>query len=239
MPLPKVDVPVFETTLISNGKKVKFRPFLVKEQKLLLMALESKESDDVINTVKQILHNCIITEIDVDDLPIFDIEHLFLQLRARSVGENVELKYKCNAILEDEKRCNGIVEIDVNILDIVPTKSPDHSEKIELTKTMGLVMKYPSFNNLDISSKNQVDQTIDMIINCINFIYDEDQIYYAKDSTKEELVEFIENLTQDDLEKIQHFFKTMPYLKKDLDFNCPKCGYKEKIVVEGIENFFM
>ena len=239
MALPKIDVPVYEATLISTGKKIKFRPFLVKEQKLLLMALESNETEDAVNAVKQILNNCILSDISVDDLPIFDIEYLFLQLRARSVGENVSLKYKCNVILEEDKRCNGISEIDVNILDITPIKNPEHSEKIEISKKMGIVMKYPSFNNLNIADKSPADQTIDVIINCINYIYDEDQIYYAKDSTKEELVEFIENLTQDDMEKLKKFFNTMPFLRKELDFKCPKCGHQEKVLVEGIESFFM
>ena len=246
MALPKIDVPTYETTLISSGKKVKYRPFLVKEQKLFLMASQSSDEKETIDVVKQVLNNCIISDIDVDDLPTFDLEHLFMQLRARSVGEVVNLKYNCNNTVKDDKgedkTCGGLVKFDLNILDIKPTIDADHNSKIEITDKLGIVMKYPTLGmvkNFDNLQSESIDTIMDVIVNCIDFIYDDEQMYYAKDSTKEELMEFVDNLQQDDLEKIQKFFTTMPKISKPLDFKCGKCGYEEKIVVEGIQNFFV
>lgn len=246
MALPKIDVPVYETKLISTGKKVKFRPFLVKEQKLFLMTAESSDIKEVTNTVKQVLNNCLITEVDLDNLPSFDIEHLFIQLRARSVGEIVNLKYTCNNEVKDEsgdtKKCGGLVKFDVNLLDLSPEKQDNHSNKIELTDKLGIVMKYPSFSLLnydDVTEENKLQKTIDAIVSCVDYIYDADSIYYSKDTPKEELVEFVESLQQDDIEKIQLFFTTMPKIKKQLEFKCKKCGHEEDISVEGIENFFV
>ena len=246
MALPKIDVPTYETTLISSGKKVKYRPFLVKEQKLFLMASQSTDEKETVGVVKQVLNNCIISDIDVDDLPTFDLEHLFMQLRARSVGEVVNLKYNCNNTVKDDKGedkvCGGLVKFDLNILDIKPIIDPDHNSKIEITDKLGIVMKYPTLGmvkNFDNLQSESIDTIMDVIVSCIDFIYDADQMYYAKDSTKEELMEFVDNLQQDDLEKIQKFFTTMPKISKPLDFKCGKCGYEEKIVVEGIQNFFV
>jgi hypothetical protein len=246
MALPKIDVPTYETTLISSGKKVKYRPFLVKEQKLFLMASQSNDEKETINVVKQVLNNCIISDIDVEDLPTFDLEHLFMQLRARSVGEVVNLKYNCNNIVKDDKGedkpCGGLVKFDLNILDIKPTIDKDHDSKIQITEKLGIVMKYPTLKmvgNFDNLQNESIDSIMEIIVSCIDFIYDDDQMYYAKDSTKEELLEFVDNLQQDDLEKIQKFFTTMPKISKPLDFKCGKCGYEEKIVVEGIQNFFV
>ena len=246
MALPKIDVPVYETTLISSGKKVKFRPFLVKEQKLFLMAAQSDDEKETVDVVKQVLNNCIITDIDIESLPTFDLEYLFMKLRARSVGEVVNLKYNCNNTVKDDKGedkvCGGLVKFDLNLLEIEPTRNEEHNNKIEITDKLGIVMKYPtlgmvkSFYNLQSES---IDTIMDVIVSCIDFIYDADQMYYAKDSTKEELMEFVDNLQQDDLEKIQKFFTTMPKISKPLDFKCGKCGYEEKIVVEGIQNFFV
>lgn len=240
--LPKIDTPVYETKLISSGKKVKFRPFLVKEQKLLLMAFESNDTKETINIVKQILNNCLLSKVDIDELPSFDIENLFLQLRARSVGETISLKYNCNNIVENDKKCNGLVQFDLNLLELEPIKETKHSNKIEITNKLGIVMKYPSFSNINIdivNEENEIEKTIELITKCIDYIYDNEQIYYAKDSTKEELIDFVENLQQDDLEKIQNFFLTMPKIKKELNFKCPKCNYEEKLNVEGLQNFFV
>lgn len=246
MALPKIDVPTYETTLISSGKKVKYRPFLVKEQKLFLMASQSNDEKETIDVVKQVLNNCILTDIDIEELPTFDLEHLFMQLRARSVGEIVNLKYNCNNTVKDDKGedkvCGGLVKFDLNILDIKPTIVEGHDNKIEITDKMGIVMKYPTLKmvkDFDNLQNESIDTIMEIIVSCIDFIYDDEQMYYAKDSTKEELMEFVENLQQDDLEKIQKFFNTMPKISKPLDFKCGKCGYEEKIVVEGIQNFFV
>jgi hypothetical protein len=246
MALPKIDVPVYETKLISSGKTVKYRPFLVKEQKLFLMAAQAADEKETIDVVKQVLNNCIITDIDVDDLPTFDLEHLFMQLRARSVGEVVNLKYNCNNTVKDdkgeEKSCGSLVKFDLNILDIKPIIDEKHSSKIEISDKLGIVMKYPTLSLIkDVGNlaNEDVDTVLNVIVSCIDYIYDEEQMYYAKDSTKEELLEFIENLQQEDMEKIQLFFTTMPKIAKELDFKCEKCGYEETITVQGIQNFFV
>jgi hypothetical protein len=243
MALPKIDTPTYETKLISTGKTVKYRPFLVKEQKLFLMASQSEDAKEVVNTIKQVLNNCILTNaVKVDELPVFDLEHLFLQIRARSVGEVVNLRYTCNNDVLDEnketKKCGGLVKVDLNLLEITPTKTPNHSNKIELSPKLGIVMKYPNFDIVQKLNIQSEADLLDLVISCIDYIYDEEQLYYANKTSKEELEEFIENLQQSDLEKIQTFFQTMPKLSKKFDFKCPKCGYSEEINVEGIQNFF-
>jgi hypothetical protein len=244
MSLPKIDVPVYSTKLISTGKTVKYRAFTVKEEKLFLMANESEEVDTVIDTIKQVLNNCIVTKgINVEELPLFDIEYLFLKLRAVSVGEVVNLRYKCNNILpklegEEEKKCNHIVEIDLNLNEITP-ESVKIDKTIQITDTMGVTMKYPTFDLLkEFDANQEVDSIIKMTVKCIDFIYDKDNVYYAKDAKEQELIDFVESMQTKDLEKLKDFFSSMPKLKKQLDFNCVKCGYQEKIELEGIQNFF-
>ena len=242
MGLPKLDTPIFETTLISTGKKIKFRPFLVKEQKLFLMASQSEDAKEVVNTIKQVLSNCILDDIDINSLPTFDLEHLFVQLRAKSVGEIVNLRYSCNNNVEDKyggtKVCGGTVKIDLNLLEIKPTIDPTHSSKIELSEKMGIVMKYPNFNIVEKLNIQTQAELLNLVTACIDYIYDEEQIYYAKDVSADELNEFIEEMQQTDLEKIQKFFETMPRLQTKHDFKCVKCGYQENINIEGIQNFF-
>jgi hypothetical protein len=242
--LPKIDVPVYSINLLSNGKIVKYRPFTVKEEKLFLMANEAEDVTTAIETTKQILNNCIVSEIDVDKLPIFDIEYLFLNIRAKSVSEIVNLQYKCNNEIpgEDGKeshKCNNLVKIDVNLLEIKPEKTKT-SNKIEITNKLGLMMKYPTF---DVVKKYEVSEDADMIVkltaDCIDYVYDGEQLYYSKDTTLEERVEFIESMQTKDLEKIKEFFDGMPKIKKDLDFKCNKCGYEETITLEGLQSFFV
>ena len=243
MALPKIDAPIFTTKLISTGKEVKFRPFTVKEEKLFLMAYESEDSKTVSDTVNQILRNCILDKTKVEDLPLFDIEYLFLNLRARSVGEVVKLNYRCNNMVhegDEEKKCNNRVEIDVNLLDIHPEINEKHNNKIELTPKLGIVMKYPTMELINTANvEDEIDIIIEMILKCIDFIYDEDNIYYAKDASKEELLEFVESLSTKDLEKVKEFFETLPKLNKTVQFKCNKCGYTEDITVEGLQSFFM
>lgn len=243
MALPKIDVPIFSVDLLSTGKKIRFRPFTVKEEKLFLMASESDDVDTIIETTKQVINNCVLDEIDVDKLPIFDIEYLFTNLRARSIGEVVDIKYRCNNEVEKDGeigKCNNVVDLSINILNIHPQKSDEHNSKIEITDKMGVVLKYPSFESLKTySEENELDSTLNMIADCIEYIYDDEQIYYSKDSTKEELIDFIETLQSKDLEKFKKFFDTMPKMKENIHFKCNKCGYEEDILVEGIQNFFV
>jgi hypothetical protein len=240
--LPKIDVPVYEIKLPSTEQTIKFRPFTVKEEKLFLMAYESDDVKYSVDTIIQVLNNCVISDIDIKNLPTFDIEYLFLNLRARSIGEVVKLKYRCNNEVgteEDPKKCNNSVEMELNVLEIETTKDSAHTNKIEIVENLGIVMKYPKMGLIkDNAESDDFNIILDLIIDCIDYIYDKDNIYYAKDSTKEELTEFLDSLQSKDLEKIKVFFDTMPKLKKKVDFSCSKCGYQENIELEGLQSFF-
>jgi hypothetical protein len=244
MALPKIDVPIYEAKLLSTGKAIKFRPFTVKEEKLFLMATESEDTDTTINTIRQVLNNCVLDDIDIDSLPLFDIEFLFVNLRARSIGEVVNLKYRCKNMVMDEeskeeKVCNNQVQIDLNILEIKPEAGADHTKDIKITDTLGIMMRYPKMNMVfNSKDKDEFDVIVELIIDCIDYIYDADSVYYSKDSSREELMEFVDSLQSKDLDKIKQFFETMPKMKKNLDFKCSKCDYHESLELEGIQSFF-
>ena len=241
--LPKLDVPIYSVTLLSTGKEVRIRPFLVKEQKLFLMAAESEDSKETINTIKQVLKNCVLDDVDIDSLPTFDLEYLFMNLRARSVEEVVNLKYKCNNTVKNDKGedvvCNGTVEFDVNLLEIQPTKHTEHTNKFMLNDKIGICLKYPTFEMVQkYEQMDENDIMVNILMDCIDYLYDDEQVYYAKDSSRKELEEFVDSMQQKDLEKIREFFDTMPEIKKDIHFHCPKCGYEEEMVIKGLQNFF-
>jgi hypothetical protein len=242
--LPKIDVPIYTVDLISTGKTVRFRPFLVKEQKLFLMASESEDPKEMINVIRQVLKNCILDEIDIDNLPTFDLEYLFMSLRARSVEEVVELKYKCNNLVKNSKNeevnCDGSVSYKINILEIQPTKHSTHKNKIQITENLGICFKYPTFEMIQkYEQMSENEMMVKVLVDCIDYIYDKENIYYSKDSSAQELEEFVDNLQQKDLEKFKEFFDTMPEIKKDVHFKCPKCSYEEDITIKGMQSFFV
>jgi hypothetical protein len=241
--LPKIDVPVYSVELPSTKEKVTFRPFLVKEQKLFLMNTENTDPQETVKVIRQVLKNCVLSDIDVDELPVFDIEFLFMNLRARSVSEVVNLKYKCNNAIEgadgESRKCDTINEIVINVLEITPTFFPEHTKKIQLTDSVGLMMKYPTFEMMkSMVGKSESEAIMSMIYKCIDYIYDKENMYYIKDVTEKELEEFIDNIQQKDLEKLRVFFDTMPKIKKDVDYTCKKCNYHETITLEGTQDFF-
>lgn len=237
--LPKVDVPIYDLKLLSLDKKIRFRPFTVKEEKLFLMASESQDAEAVLNTIKQVVNNCILSDLNVDSLPVFDLEYLFLNLRARSISEVVTLKYRCNNDIEEDKKCNNVVQFDLNLLEIKPSKEKEHSNKIEITDKLGIVMKYPNFEMIEkYKDAKDASVIVNMIIDCIDYIYDEENMYYSKDTSREELEEFVDSLQTKELEKLKLFFETMPKVKKKLQFKCNKCNHEEDIDVEGIQSFF-
>jgi len=205
--LPKIDVPVFTVELPSNKKKVDFRPFLVKEQKLFLMMAESTDPAETIKVIRQVLKNCVLIDLDIDALPVFDLEYLFMNLRARSVSEMVNLKYRCNNMVGEEgsqKECGTINEINFNVLEIQPTYTKEHTNKIQLSDKIGIIMKYPTFELVQkATGKGEDEMIMDMIYETIECVYDENQIYHMKDNTKEEIIEFVDNLQQKDLDMFE------------------------------------
>lgn len=243
--LPKIDVPLYEITLPLSGKKIKIRPFLVKEEKILLMAMETEDDNAVLLAIKQIVTNCCVDAVDVDELPILDLEYIFLQLRARSVGEIIDLQYRCNNNVGVEengepKKCGHIIKLNFNALEVQPEFDKNHDKKIQLTPKLGLVMKYPDFRIIElVKDLKETEAVTKTIISCIDYIYDDESVYYSKDTSEAELTDFIDSLTADQFGKLQEFFDTIPKMRKNLDFSCAKCGYKEEITLEGIQSFFV
>jgi hypothetical protein len=241
MALPKIDTPIYELDLPLSKKHIRFRPFLVKEQRNLLMALEAEDEESIEQNIKQVLHNCTLTEdVDIEKLPITDVEFYFLNLRARSVGEIVENKYKCNNVVGD-KECGNLMDVKVNILDLKVEMPEDVTDTIKLTDTLVVKLRYPEFAIVK-EAKDTTDVSefaIKMIASCIEYIHDGEQFYYASESTQEELIEFIDSLNQQQFEKMEDFFNSLPKLQKVVDFSCSKCGFEHKIEMEGLNNFFV
>ena len=236
MPLPKLAVPTHTIKLHSLEKEIKYRPFLVKEEKLLLMALESGDDETMLSSIKTIINNCVHDEekIDVDALPLFDLELWFLHLRAKSVGEVVELVFKC-------KSCEAENEHNLNIDDVNLFISKDHENLIQLTDNIKIQMKYPnvrqfaSFENED----KPTEKLFNLVKDCIECIIDGEEVYEAKLQTKKELEEFIYSLNQQQFKKIINFFDTMPKLRHLVTYKCNKCGEDNIQLLEGVENFFL
>ena len=239
MALPMSNTPVYTLKIPSTGKQVKFRPFLVKDEKALLIAQQSEKLEVMIDTLKGVIKSCIMDEeINVDEFATFDLEYVFTQIRAKSVGEKIELLFKCDTC-EDEKAVTK-VSIDLTSLEVV--KTPDHTNKIPLFDKVGMTMKYPTAALIDQLSEAGLDTDInkmfDIVAQCIDTIYDDDEVFYGKDHTRAELLDFLNNLTSDQFAKIQNFFSTMPKLSKPVSYSCPVCGKKHDKVLEGLASFF-
>lgn len=248
MALPKIDTPIYELELPLSKKKIKYRPFLVKEQKNLLMAMESNDSDSIEKNIKQVLTNCTIAKkFDVDSLPVLDIEYYFLHLRARSVGEVVENRYRCDNQVTTEtgetKSCGNIMETSFNILDIKVQFNKENQDVIQLTPTISVKLRYPQFSVLKKlkDKESATDVAFEMVADSIEYIFDSsnEQFYYAKDTTHEELVEFIGSLNQQQFSLIEEFFANMPKMEKKIEMKCSRCGFEHSLDVEGLENFFV
>ena len=237
MPLPKISTPTYELVLPSSGRKIKYRPFLVKEEKILIIALESQDQKQIANSIKSILSNCILTRgTKVDKLSTFDIEYLFLNVRGKSVGEQIEVMVTCP---DDEKTQ---VPMSINIDSIKVEKSKDHKTDIKLDDQYTLKMRYPSLNefiktNLSVDEM-KVDDTFDLIASCIDQIYSEEESWTQEDCTKKEMVEFLEQLNSSQFKEIETFFETMPKLSHKVKVKNPNTGVESEIVLEGLQNFF-
>lgn len=236
MALPKINAPKYTLTVPSTGKEYQYRPFLVKEEKILLMALEGGEMKDVIVALKQVIENCFEGQLDMDSLATFDIEYIFTQLRSKSIGSIIELKSKMKC---DQEGCPKSIPFEINLDEIELVEDENHTKDIKLTKVDGIVMKYPSFETLTkLQGTNDVDALYEAIVNSIDYIYDAENTYDAKSVKKEELHEYISTLTHAQFEKVSKFFETMPKIQKKVNITCPKCGKTEELVVTGLDNFF-
>ena len=238
MPLPKIATPTYELTLPSTGKQVQYRPFLVKEEKLLVIALESEDNKQITTAIKAVLKACVLTKgIKVESLPTFDIEFLFLNIRGKSVGEELEVNIICP---DDEITEVGVT---INLDDIEVQRSEEHTNKIKLDDTLMMEMKYPSLDefiksNFDFSDKNQMDQSFQLIASCIDKIYTEDEVWATADCTKREVNEFLEGMNSNQFKEIETFFTTMPKLSHTITVTNPKTKVKSDVVLEGLAAFF-
>lgn len=236
MALPKLSTPTYSLKIPSTGNKIEYRPFLVKEEKILLMALESNDMDDVVRALKQILNECILSNINVSELATFDIEYIFSQLRSKSIGNTIDLKAKMSC---EEGGCPKAISFELNLDELELYEHEHHTKKIELTDKDGIVMKYPSFEMIEKQKvKKDSAAFYDMIVDCIDYIYDAENTYAASEHTREELTEYLNVLTHPQFEKITQFFETMPKIQKTQTLVCPKCGKKDELVVSGLDNFF-
>lgn len=240
MTLPKIDVPIYDVSLPSNGKTIKIRPFLVKEEKLLLMAVESKDTENIIKTTKQVINNCIVVgDIDVEKLPFFDIDYLFIALRAKSIGEKIEMSYTCNNDTPQGK-CGGIFQADIDISNCIIDKNDDIKLDIKLTNTLTVRMKYPTYSIMKMITGNEtvLDKKIRIICSCVERIVNGDKIYTTKDFSKSELKAFVEGLIQEQYKKLEEFVDNLPTFYIASKSVCPKCQYEHNIKYTDFTRFF-
>lgn len=243
MPLPKIEVPKYELTVPSSGAVLKYRPFLVREEKILLIAMESEDEGQMVFAIKDIIQSCTYEELDINNMPMFDIEYIFLQLRAKSKGEVVDLIFQCD-------KCKSDIPVNVNLNDVKIIKTEGHDKNIPLSDTVGITMRYPSIEIQSIvdPDKSDVENIFKTIEYCIESIWDKETVYSTKDHTKEEMDNFLESLPDDSFNKIQNFFNTLPVLKHDIIIKCKSkngkgkkasvCGFSKTQTLEGLASFF-
>ena len=247
MGLPTIAVPQYTLTVPSSGETLKYRPFLVKEEKILLIAMESENQEQIVDATKTTLQNCIFGDVNVSDLSTFDIEYIFLQLRGKAKGEDIELKFEC-------PDCKSEIVNSINIDTIKVITQDGHDANVKITDDLGVVMKYPNIDlqskiETDTKDKNNIDTLFYTILQCIDYIYDKENTYPSKDHTEKEITDFVESLTDAHFQKISKFFETMPSLKHEIELHCTNkvkgkgkekkiCNHKEKMMLEGLANFF-
>jgi hypothetical protein len=238
MALPRIDVPIYELVIPSTDEKIKYRPFLVKEEKVLLIAMESGKSEDMLQSVKDIVNECTFNKLKLGDIPMFDVEYLFLNIRAKSVGEVSKLKVLC----QDDMKTYASIEIDLNEVN-VQVDGELHTNKIELSDEMGVIMKYPSIDSFTTNGISNITAAnmIDVIASCIDQVYDKkgEEVYDSKDSTQEELIDFVEQLNTTQFQKVQAFFDTMPKLQHTILVTNPKTKIENEVTLTGLNDFFV
>ena len=229
MSLPKLNTPVYEAILPSTDKIIKFRPFLVKEEKVLLTAMEDGSQTALMNAIKTILKNCVQGNLDVERLPLFDIEYLFLKLRSKSIGEISEIGLKCT-----DTECGGVNQISINIDEIEVTKPEGHNRKIMISDDVGVMMSYPVMKTSGITEEDGLA----IVKDCIEMIFTEEETHERDSFTSKELDEFIDSMDSKQFAKIKEFFDTMPKLQHTVNYKCEKCGEDKEITLQGLDSFF-
>ena len=239
MPLPKITTSQYELVLPSTGKKIKYRPFLVREEKILILALESEDTNQITTAVKQVLKECVIGRVKIEELPSFDIEYLFLNIRGKSVGETVDIIVTCGD--DGETQINVSLAID----SIKVQKDPEHTTDLELGEGYTLRMKYPTMGqfidtnfNVRAGDENEVERSFDIICSCIEQVYNEEEMWSASECSKKELRELLESLTSEQFKKIERFFETMPKLRHEITVMNPNTKKENTVVLEGLSSFF-
>ena len=238
MPLPKIATPVYELELPSTGETIQYRPFLVKEEKVLVIALESEDVKQITTAIKNVIKNCIKTkDVKVENLPTFDIEYLFLNIRGKSVGEDIEVNVTCPDDGETQ------VPATINLDDIKVQKNEDHTNRIKLDDSIMMEMKYPSLdqfikNNFNFEERSAMDQSFELIATCIDKIFTEEDVWAAEDCSKKEIVEFLEGMNSSQFKEIEKFFETMPKLSHTIKVKNPKTKKESEVVIEGLAGFF-
>ena len=239
MPLPKIATPTYELELPSTGQSIKYRPFLVKEEKVLVIALESEDNKQITNAIKAVLKSCILTKgVKVESLPTFDIEYLFLNIRGKSVGEELEV----NVICPDDGETT--VPVVINLDEIEVQKDENHSNKIKIDDSIMMELKYPSLdqfikNNFDFNDKNAMDQSFELIASCIDKVYTEDEVWATADCTKKEVKEFLESMNSQQFKEIEAFFESMPKLSHTINVTNPNTKVESEVTLEGLASFFV
>jgi hypothetical protein len=236
MALPMNSTPVYTLTVPSSNKELKFRPFLVKEEKTLLIAQQSEDPIVMVESLKEVIQSCV-KDIDVNELATFDLEYIFTQIRSKSVGEIIELMMLCDTCTDDK----AVAKVSIDLTKIQVQKNPEHKAKIHLYNDVGIVMKYPTLDilkKMESVNTNDLDEVFNIVVDCIDYIYNEEEVFHAKEQTKQELLDFVNNLTSDQFAEVQKFFETMPKLKHEIDYVCPVCSKEHHKVLEGLNSFF-
>lgn len=239
--LPVLDLPTYDLKIPSNSQYVKIRPFTVKEEKILLMAAESNDGNEVINTTRQIVKNCIVSEdVDIDKLPFFDVDYLFIALRAKSVGESIEVKFTCNNVV-DGNACKNIFPAKIDISNCKIIKNESVPKDIELGRGVRVKMKYPGYSIMKtlVETDRDIDKKVYIIANSIEQIQDKDKIYTLKDITPDEMVKFVEGLTREQFDKLENFVNNFPTFVVTAEADCPKCGFHHNLEYKEFVSFFV
>lgn len=234
MGLPIVATPKYEITIPSTGQKVEYRPFLVKEEKILLLASETKDEREQVRAMKEAIKNCTFEKVDVEKLAPFDIEYIFLKLRSKSVGETVEVSVSC------DENCKESVKIPIRLDDIEVKFNPQFTNRIQLSENIGVLMRYPSYDDLirlsEVQKNQDTNGIMEFIASCIETIFDKKEVYKTSEYSKKDVIDFLEQLSQLALRKLMNFFEYMPSVEKTVKYNC--CGKEKEVTLKGAQSFF-